>query len=392
MGMSRVINTIFFDFLFVCMTGLYGQESIMLTERPVRVVGMGAIIDNNTADARKIALRDAQRNAVEQILGTFVRSETKIENYQLLEDKIFSRAEGFIESFTVEEEGVEGTSYRVVIRAMIKVETLKDELRAIGIMLEEMGFPRIMLIVDETVKKNGEETVVDHPTLSAEIENRLLKKGFILVAKDYSDQLRRQERELMAEVIASDQKAAEMALSYGAEVVVVGTNTIDYFGVQNLFHQSDATASIRAIIASTAQVVANVQEQKRGGSDRAENSYIEASKKVGSVIVDNIIERIIQNWRQVEQRGTHFVVKLYGITSYRRQGMAFIRLLKEISDVSNVQQRAYGGGRLEVDLRYHKDLNALMAGIWQQMEGKPEFDTVDQKEAIGNNLIFEFIK
>ena len=197
---------------------------------------------------------------------------------------------------------------------------------------------------------------------------------------------------LLKLAIHGDQKAAEMAMSYGAEVVIVGKNAIDYFGVQNLFHQSDATASIRAIIASTAQVVANVQERKRGGSDRAENSYIEASKKVGTVIVDNLIERIIQNWRQVEQRGSHFVIKLYGIKSYRRQAMAFINMLKTIADVTDVEQRSYGGGRLEVDIRYRKKLDDLVASIWEQMEGNSDFDTVDQREAIGNNLIFEFME
>ena len=378
--------------VFLIFQGGYGQERIVLSERTVKAVGMGAVIDDNVADARRTAIRDAQRNAVEQACGTLVSSETKVKDFQLLEDKIYANASGFIEDYTVEKEGVEGKSYRVDILATIKVESLKDELKAIGLLMEERGYPKMMLIVDETVKKDGGITVVEHPTLSAEIENTLLSKGFILVAKDYSDRLRLQERDLMAEVIADDQKAAEMALSYGAEVVVVGTNEIDDLGIVNAFYQSDATASIRAIIASTAQVVANVKEQKRGGSDRAEGSYIEASRKVGTAVVDNLIERIVQNWRQVEKRGSHFVVKLYGITSYRKQGMAFINLLKTIPGVTDVQQRSYGGGRLELDVRYRKALDELVAGIWQQMEGRSAFDAVDQKEAIGNNLIFEFME
>ena len=72
--------------------------------------------------------------------------------------------------------------------------------------------------------------------------------------------------------------------------------------------------------------------------------------------------------------------------------MAFIQMLKTITDVSDVQQRSYGGGRLEVDVRYRRNLDELVASIWEQMEGKPDFDTVDQKEAIGNNLIFEFMQ
>lgn len=392
--MSRIILTVLL--MGHILSGNEGvvrlQDQLILTERTVKAAGVGAVVEGNTADARRTALRDAQRNAVEQICGTFIASETSVENFQMLNDRIFSHASGFIEEYYVENEGVQGTVYRVEITATIKIESLKDEIRALGILIEEHGFPKIMLIVDETFDQDGGETAVTHPTLPAEIENTLLSKGFIIVAKDYSDRLRTQERELMAAVIADDQKAAEIALSYGAEVVITGANAIAYLGERNSFHQSDATASIRAIIASTAQVIANVQKQERGAGDRPVNSAMAASKKVAAGVTDNLIERIVQNWRQVEDRGVHFIVTLYGIKSYRREGMAFIGLIKAVPDVVDVQQRSFGGGRLELDVRYKKDLNELLAGIWAQMEGNPVFESVDQREAIGNNLIFEFME
>lgn len=377
----------------ICIVTVTGwTQEVVLSTYSVKASGIGVIKDGNKADARQTAIRDAQRNAVEQMTGTFINSETRVKNFQLLQDKIYAQASGFITDYTIEQEKAEGNNYYITIKASIKIETLRAELISIGLLMEAKGYPKIMLIVDEVIKKDDQLKVVDDPVLTSGIENALLSKGFILVAKDYSDALRLQERDLMAEVFANDQKAADMALSYGAEVIIVGTNTITDLGIQTTFNQADATASIRAILASTAQVIASVQEQKRGGADRPENAYIEASKKLSSAISDNLIKRILQNWQQVQKRGSHFVVKLYGITSYRNQGMAFIKMLRAINDVTSVEQRSFGGGRLEVDVRYHRSLDELVSSLWEQMDKNSAFDQVDQKEAIGNNVIFEFMQ
>jgi len=377
--------------LFGTLQYLFARENqAVISRQTIRAMGVSAITDNNVADARRAALRDAQRNAVEQACGVLIGSESQVSHFQLLHDKIYSRASGFITDYTVKEEGADGAVYTVEILAALKVETLRQELMAIGLMLAEQGFPKIMLIVDEMVVKGDESAVVTHPALTAEIENTLLEKGFVLVAREHSDKLRLQERDLMAEVIADDQKAADMALAYGAEVIVVGENRITDLGVHNLFHQADATASVRAIIAATAQVVSSVKETRRGASDTAENARTDAGKKAGEAVAENLVKRIVQNWQQIQERGTHYSVKLYGIESYRNQAMAFISLLKAVPGISDVQQRSYGGGRLELDVRYNQALDELVAAIWDRMSDDAAFDSVDQKEAIGTNLIFEF--
>ena len=53
----------------------------------VEAKGISAVADNNIVEARKVALENAKRAAVEQVVGTFVRSRT---------DEVFNQVFTFI--------------------------------------------------------------------------------------------------------------------------------------------------------------------------------------------------------------------------------------------------------------------------------------------------------
>ena len=53
--------------------------------------GVGAVVAGNQAKARDEALRDAMRKAIEQAVGTVISSETIVENFQLLSDRIYTQ-------------------------------------------------------------------------------------------------------------------------------------------------------------------------------------------------------------------------------------------------------------------------------------------------------------
>ncbi|MCB0259660.1 MAG: hypothetical protein KDE62_08070, partial [Calditrichaeota bacterium] len=55
-------------------------------EQEVIAKGLGAIIAGDEAKASDDALASALRNAVEQVVGTMIQSNTLVENYQLVED------------------------------------------------------------------------------------------------------------------------------------------------------------------------------------------------------------------------------------------------------------------------------------------------------------------
>jgi hypothetical protein len=49
----------------------------------IEAKGLGAIVEGNVADARKNALEDAKRVAIEQMLGSYISARTETNNFML---------------------------------------------------------------------------------------------------------------------------------------------------------------------------------------------------------------------------------------------------------------------------------------------------------------------
>ncbi len=70
------------------------------------------MVDGGRKDiARDHAIKYALRKVVEKAVGTFISSETVVENYEVLSDRIYSKAEGYVEEYKVLREKKKGDLY-----------------------------------------------------------------------------------------------------------------------------------------------------------------------------------------------------------------------------------------------------------------------------------------
>ena len=125
-----------------------GQEQ---TES-VEAEGIATILQGNTDIARDKAIVDAQRKAVEQAVGVLMSSESIVENYDLLSDRILTQSAGYIKSYQVLDEKKDGNEYRVRIQADIGLGDLKTDVEAIQHLIRQKGNPRMMFLIDETIE------------------------------------------------------------------------------------------------------------------------------------------------------------------------------------------------------------------------------------------------
>lgn len=175
--------------------------------------------------ARDQALKDALRKAVEQGVGVFVNSETRVANFQLLSDRIYSQADGYVSSYRVVNESREGDPYRVVVRARVKLERIEDDLKAIGILVAEQGRPRIMVLVRKVA--NQGPVALSEETMTPEMVETMLtaafqKKGFVVV--DRATVERNLDRERLKRILEGDEQAAMVVgRAADAEIGVIGT-------------------------------------------------------------------------------------------------------------------------------------------------------------------------
>src|SRR5512144_1583763 len=117
--------------------------------RTVSAEGIAAIQGNAKDIARDAAIEDAQKRAVEQAIGILIDSQTQVENYQLISDKILSQTKGYITRYNVSGESVDSGLLRVRINAEVSLGKLTDDLSGIGILLGQMHKPRTIVLIAE---------------------------------------------------------------------------------------------------------------------------------------------------------------------------------------------------------------------------------------------------
>ena len=140
------------------------------------VYGESPIYDSKVIPARQRALEDAFRNAVRKILGTMVTAESYTQNAISIDDSIMTKEKGYIKTYEILEEQKDKESILLKVNVVISIEPIKDDLTAMKILIEAMGNPRIILLIDE----DGQETIRN--SYAAEnITKALTKKGFNIV-------------------------------------------------------------------------------------------------------------------------------------------------------------------------------------------------------------------
>lgn len=70
------------------------------------------------------AFKDAVRTAVEQVVGVYINSNTIVSNAQVELDKIYTASEGYVNSFSIINEGYRNNEYQMLIK--VDVDTKPD--------------------------------------------------------------------------------------------------------------------------------------------------------------------------------------------------------------------------------------------------------------------------
>jgi len=177
------------------------------------VPGEAAIINGDTAAAREMALADARRKAIEQVLGAYVDSRVVLQNELLSVDSTFVQLAGAatVQNVYSESEAADGF-YR--LRALVKVypNTLTQA-------LDRMAASALV---------NVRETILEVPgkdVTSGIIRAEMAKGGFKVIDPEW---LQGQSLSL-SQVSAGDATAArKLGTRYMADIIIVGEVVVTY--------------------------------------------------------------------------------------------------------------------------------------------------------------------
>jgi len=337
MNLKTVLVSIIFTLQFSLSLGL-AQD----LEKEIRAEGVADITAGNVSGARDRAIEDALRKAVEDGVGLLLSSESIVENYQLIQDTILSKSEGYIKNYKILHEEQKGWMYKVTIMAKIGTTLLKNDLDALRRIKDLKGNPRVMIIIDERVEGGGKLTETENALIQ-----KFIDKEFKIVDPKTVKQSIERDRLMMA-IEKDNEAAAALGLQHGADMVIMGTTVSTTHATQvsgvDLKSISLSTTA-RVIRADTGEVLIGKTETARAPQATSFGRQL-AVEEICDNLSSYLIPKIVEIWNYELINLNSITLTAIGLDSYdkiaeiKRFLKANIRNLKRIYDRGFVQKAA----------------------------------------------------
>jgi hypothetical protein len=331
-----------------------------------------------SSSSKSDAIRQAQRMAVEEAVGVFIKSETEVENFVLKKDKIFSRTEGYVTRYDLLSDKKEGDDFVVLIRATVSLDKIKDDLMAMKILLESIERPKLIVFVEEEYKSMDD---LGMGIAGIELSARLAAKGFDIVDRAQLESVKNRDQARQA-LAGNETAAASLGLNFGAQYVVFGKAVAQDAG--EAFEGSglrsiQASLQLKVIQSQTGSVLGSVV--KNGVSAHMSpltGATIAFQKTVKKAVDEYLVDTITNSFQDFLNNGAPMKLHVTGVKTfkeYKRVSKSIEALIRVASSKKEGWNKA--GGLLVLDLRFKgtsEELAELLDG--RQLE-KNTLEVVD---------------
>ena len=324
----------------------FSLSTVMAQE--VTVTGMGTDRDG--------ALRDASRRAVEQVVGTFISSQTLMKDFAIELDEVYKNSQGFVKHVTVlNESRLDDATYKVT--AKVDVDTNPDaKLMDTLTMIMRLNDPRIVVAV---LERNDEGQVVHNALAESTLNSRLLADGFshVLDAAQVADL---QNVPLLKNLYEGKRGELVGEADHAADFLVIGTYTKDAgkVSIPNYKESGMLETSIVNVKATLKIDVVSYNTGKIAGSFVVEgigleNTISRAVDKAVSMAAQRAADKLTETLKAhgaKNVQGIEIIMTADNETILQQ----VIQTLRSLGAVNNVYIREQGGNRavLTVDSSY----------------------------------------
>lgn len=341
--------------LALCLPGPGRSET-----RTVSATGTSALSESH-------ALGQAKRAAVEQGVGVFVTSETEVENFMVVKDEIYSRTEGYIAGYEVQERTQDDGLWTVTILADVQLERLQNDLVALKVLLESMQRPRLGLLIEETCPGCPSE---DSALTETELASELTARGFDLV--DRAQLMAAAGRDQARKALAGNQEAARaLGLMAGADYLLVGKSMIQDAGEiveGGGLRSAQAAVAVRILSSRTGLYLGSCTSDAAAAHLSPLAGASRAAAKAAKELVEQCAEgAIMASFADWQNNGAPMKLQVTGVTSFSRY-KEVVGALEGVEGVASVRKEGWNkaGGMLSLDLRYKgvsEDLAMQLDGL-----------------------------
>lgn len=305
----------------------FGSTAVVRGQDIVEVTVTGEAL---TEDAAK---NDALRKALEQGGGVEISSRSNVENFQIIRDTIYARADGIVTDFKILEkgDGAGGTKYCKIL-AKVNKSAIATSWGEVQNVLDQIGRPGIAVYIKETI--DGQ--VQDSSILESQIEKRLLDSGFKVYA---GDQLRAIAEKEQGDAAAESNIAKMQAIAkdFGTQIFITGTAQANSAGVKELAGEPttmyNGDGMIKMYYTDSAQLIASESIANwRGGA----RGFAAISPQAGKKALENAGQEIVNQTYQTCMKQWATRISSGGELSLEIEGMSVadaLKLKQKIRDI-----------------------------------------------------------
>ena len=344
---------LYFSLALLMFSGLAAAQEATQT---ITTDGTASVLNGDKAQARDVAIQDALRNAVEQVTGAVISSNTIVENAMVVEDNIYSKAKGYIKNYSIISEGEAdgGLSYNVKVKALVRSGAIKEDMADI---IRGAGNPKLMVLITESNVGSSAIGGIDAQLGTAEntIIEAMRNKGFDFVDPETAEKSIRRDKALAA-LDGDAQAAAFIGERAGAEVIITGKSFAKEATVANDMlggmKSIQATVSVKAFNTDDGRILVSKVETGRAVHIEEITGGTKAIEQASAKLADYLAEEIVKKFAR---GGNTVTLNVTGASNYDLY-QELVNVLKyEVRGVKAVNDREITGntGLVEVETKFN---------------------------------------
>ncbi|MFO7816793.1 MAG: flagellar assembly protein T N-terminal domain-containing protein [Thermodesulfobacteriota bacterium] len=380
------------SFCLVILLSAFCLGGLARADEQVTVVGTAPLTDNQS-QARQQALQQALRAAVEKGVGTLIDSKTAVENYQVISDKIYSQASGYVKKYDVLAEGPspDGNMFTATIQAVVSTANIKDDLRALGILRQQIGNPRFMAVYIPQTSSSSHRHSRAVRSAEQAINGVFVRKGFVVLDRMFVDNVYNEIEQAGRIDIDMDDLSA-LALKYRADLLLVydvhvgakrGGNSQHFGGVM-------VEVDLRAVAPATADLLAQKHGDLYVRTKKIQGDYYEnmmaakAADKVGKAVAESLVGDAVAYFERQIHSGARFDIWFRNFSE--SEIYTIYSVLENINGVKDLNVRQQAPGNFQLDVNFQGKKFNFQRSLHQGLKAKNiPFQT---QQAKGNRFLF----
>ncbi|MDX2469188.1 MAG: hypothetical protein QNL04_01290 [SAR324 cluster bacterium] len=345
--------------------------------------GRAEIFNGNESSARKQAMNNALRDAVEKGVGLLLDAKTEVKNWQVIKDEVYSSATGYVTKYKSLRNERVGNVWFVEIEAEVAQGKLKDKLGNLRILHKKMGNKRLMVIYKPT---HPQAQAADHPAALASlavIQMALTGYGFRLFDQKALDRIYDPSRASDAWIRVAQEQQVDILVEF--EVVATGRNQPG-----QMFQAAKAQVLTRVYDVSTARLISNqMANQKqitkgRVGSFDWTTSLSKAGDKAARLNAEMITKDITTFYQSTGDQGNAFFLRFIGFSEDEEDNI--LEALENLEGFQSQSELKNSHNLLEVEYFSNQDKSRLRRKL--KIAAKDKKVRLKSKEISGNRMVF----